>query len=107
MVANLIEKHGVIPKKCFPETFSNESSRQMNNILKSKMREFAHDLYNATKKEASETEIKAMIKSQMDVIYRYEFLCYSQLDLTENLHHFQDCWNLPRHSTQDFYLGIL
>ena len=29
------------------------------------MREFAHDLYNATKKEASETEIKAMIKSQM------------------------------------------
>ena len=73
MVANLIEKHGVIPKKCFPETFSNESSRQMNNILKSKMREFAHDLYNATKKEASETEIKAMIKSQMDVIYRYGF----------------------------------
>ena len=45
----------------------------MNNILKSKMREFAHDLYNATKKEASETEIKAMIKSQMDVIYRYGF----------------------------------
>lgn len=75
MVANLIEKHGVIPKKCFPETFSNESSRQMNNILKSKMREFGHDLFNAVKKEVSDEDIKTMIKEQMKIIHRIVGIC--------------------------------
>ena len=73
MVVNLVEKHGkpnlksyalfvlaqsiisflshkylpptgVIPKKCYPETWSCESSMRMNSILKSKLREFAHDI---------------------------------------------------------------
>ena len=70
MVANLIEKHGVMPKKCYPETFSNESSRQMNNMLKSKMREFSYDLFNATKKEASDEDIAKMIQDQMKIIHR-------------------------------------
>ena len=70
LVANLIEKHGVIPKKCYPETFSNESSRQMNNMLKSKMREFSYDLFNATKKEASDEDIAKMIQDQMKIIHR-------------------------------------
>jgi bleomycin hydrolase len=37
MVVNLINKHGLMPKKCFPETFSCESSVRMNSILKSKV----------------------------------------------------------------------
>ncbi len=37
MVANIIKKHGVIPKKCFPESYSCESSRRMNQLLKSKV----------------------------------------------------------------------
>ena len=60
-----------MPKKCYPETFSNESSRQMNNMLKSKMREFSYALYNATKNDATDEAIKTMINDQMKIIYRY------------------------------------
>lgn len=37
MLVNLITKHGLMPKKCFPESFSCESSLRMNAILKSKV----------------------------------------------------------------------
>ena len=44
MAVNLITKYGLMPKKCFPETFSCESSSRLNGILKSKLREFARNL---------------------------------------------------------------
>ena len=70
MVVNLIEKHGVIPKACFPETVSCESARQMNRILMSKLREFAQELYVAIKGGASEDAVKEKISGQMKTIYR-------------------------------------
>ena len=70
MVTNLIEKHGVMPKDCFPETASNENSRSMNRILKSKLREYAHELYKAVEQDASEDSINDMIKNQMKTVYR-------------------------------------
>lgn len=41
MLVNLITKHGVMPKKCFPESYSCESSMRMNGVLKSKVRPIA------------------------------------------------------------------
>ena len=70
MVTNLIEKHGVMPKQCFPDTISCESSRHMNTILKSKLREFAHDLYLAVSTEEDENQISSRIKDQMKTIFR-------------------------------------
>ena len=63
---------GVIPKKCFPETFSCESSNRMNAILKSKLREFAHDIHKNIDAGHDDASIKALIQEQMGVIYRYE-----------------------------------
>ena len=37
MLVNLVSKHGLMPKKCFPESYSCESSARMNSILKSKV----------------------------------------------------------------------
>ena len=37
MLVNLITRYGVMPKKCFPDSFSSESSFRMNSILKSKV----------------------------------------------------------------------
>lgn len=37
MMVNLITKYGLMPKKCFPESFSSECTVRMNNILKSKV----------------------------------------------------------------------
>lgn len=44
MVVNVISKYGLIPKKCFPESFSCESSTRLNSLLKSKLREFSKEL---------------------------------------------------------------
>lgn len=37
MLVNLINKHGLMPKKCFPESYSCEASVRLNAILKSKV----------------------------------------------------------------------
>lgn len=41
MLVNLVNRYGVMPKKCFPESFSSESSGRMNSILKSKVITYA------------------------------------------------------------------
>ena len=70
MVTNLIEKHGVMPKDCFPETISNENSRSLNRILKSKLREYAFDLFKAVEQDATDDTINAMIKDQMKTVFK-------------------------------------
>ena len=70
MVTNLIEKHGVMPKDCFPETVSCENTRNMNRIVKSKLREYAHELFEAVQRGESDDVINGMIKNQMKTVYR-------------------------------------
>lgn len=38
MLVNLIEKYGVMPKKCFPESHSSNASRRLNGLLNTKVR---------------------------------------------------------------------
>jgi len=77
MVVNLIEKHGVMPKACFPEAFSCESSMRMNAILKTKLREFARDIHALIDKVGPEDDaaVKALIKDQMKTIFRIISIC--------------------------------
>jgi bleomycin hydrolase len=71
MVVNIIEKHGLMPKKCFPESFSCESSRRMNQIIKSKMREFARDIHVAIVQDKADNDtVHQLIRSQMAIVYR-------------------------------------
>ncbi|XP_066878108.1 bleomycin hydrolase isoform X4 [Kogia breviceps] len=37
MLVNVVEKYGVIPKKCFPESYTTEATRRMNDILNHKI----------------------------------------------------------------------
>jgi len=75
MVTNLIEKHGVMPKDCFPETDSNTNSRNMNRIVKSKLREYAHELFGAVQRGENDDTINDMIKNQMKTIHRIVGIC--------------------------------
>lgn len=75
MVCNLINKHGLMPKKCFQESFSCESSLHMNAILKSKLREYAKILHEMVKSGKSETEIKEQIQVQMKEVYKVVGIC--------------------------------
>lgn len=41
MIVNLINKHGLMPKKYFPESYCSEASLRLNAVLKSKVSEIA------------------------------------------------------------------
>ncbi|XP_069671459.1 bleomycin hydrolase isoform X1 [Periplaneta americana] len=75
MIVNLINKHGLMPKKCFPESFSCESSLRMNAILKSKLREYTKDLRNLVSEGVSDGEIRSRIEQQMADVYRIVGIC--------------------------------
>lgn len=75
MVCNLINKYGVMPKKCFPETYSCEMSLRMNRILRSKLREFAKVLREQVSSGAGDASLKNLVKEQMEVIYRIVGIC--------------------------------
>ena len=75
MVCNVIVKHGVMPKQCFPDTVSCESSRNMNRILKSKLREFAKELYSAVSNHESDDDVQKRIKAHMSTVFRIVSIC--------------------------------
>lgn len=75
MIVNLINRHGLVPKSCFPESYSCESSSYMNSILKSKLREYCKTLRDMVSNGASDAELENKIKEQMVVIYRIIGIC--------------------------------
>lgn len=75
MLVNLITKYGLMPKKCFPDTFSCESSHRMNSILKSKLREYAKTLQEMAVAGVEEEKISSKIEEFMEIIYRITAIC--------------------------------
>ncbi|XP_040279329.1 bleomycin hydrolase [Bufo bufo] len=75
MLVNLIEKYGVIPKKCFPESHSSEASRRMNDILNHKMREYCLRLRNMVSSGCAKDEISAALDTMMEEVYRVVSIC--------------------------------
>ena len=75
MVVNLVTKHGLMPKKCFPETFSCESSSRLNGILKSKLREYAKELRGHIAGGASDEALVAAQRSMMGQVYTIVGIC--------------------------------
>ncbi|XP_055705751.1 bleomycin hydrolase isoform X2 [Phlebotomus papatasi] len=75
MVVNLINKYGLMPKKCFPESFSAEASGKMNAVLKSKLRQYAKELRDLVKGSATDKEVKQKVQQQMKEIYNVVGIC--------------------------------
>lgn len=75
MIVNLINRHGLVPKKLFPESYSCESTMRMNSLLKSKLREFGKELRDLISNGASDAELDNRIIEQMTVIYRIVGIC--------------------------------
>ncbi|XP_058799413.1 bleomycin hydrolase isoform X2 [Phymastichus coffea] len=75
MVTNLINRYGLMPKACFPESYCCENSVRLNIILKSKLREYAHALRTLIDSGASDEQIQQRINEQMTVIYRIVAIC--------------------------------
>ncbi|XP_055844884.1 bleomycin hydrolase isoform X2 [Episyrphus balteatus] len=75
MLVNLITKHGLMPKKCFPESYSSEASMRMNAILKSKLREYAKNLRDLHATSPPEGALQAAIQTMMGEIYKIVGIC--------------------------------
>ena len=64
---NLIEKYGIVPKSCYGESFNTQCSEEMNEILWSKLGQFAHYIRTSGKSEAALR--KQMRNEMMPEIY--------------------------------------
>lgn len=77
MIVNIIIKYGVMPKKCFPMTFSSEQSMRLNAILKAKIREQVRDLNSMVQKGSSDEKLQDKIDACMNELYRVICICLS------------------------------
>ncbi len=75
MVCSLIDKYGVVPKACMPETFSSSESMQMNFTLTEKLREDACRLRSAYKAGAGMEKLRAMKDEMMETVYGMLCVC--------------------------------
>jgi bleomycin hydrolase len=58
MIANLINKYGLVPKSVYPESRHSSYSREMNSILTYKVRQFSRDLINHSGNISEKRELK-------------------------------------------------
>ncbi|KAF2362343.1 Peptidase C1B bleomycin hydrolase [Trinorchestia longiramus] len=71
MFVNLVLKYGLVPKKCFPESNSSESSGRMNRVLQSKLREYAMEIRSLLSGgDVTEEDVRALLQRQMQEVYR-------------------------------------
>lgn len=76
MLANLIKKYGLMPKKHFPESFCCESSVRLNAVLKSKLREYTKVLRDLiADPERSDDDVRTVLAKQMEEIYTVVGIC--------------------------------
>ncbi|XP_029468326.1 bleomycin hydrolase [Rhinatrema bivittatum] len=75
MLVNLIEKYGVMPKKCFPESHTSEATRRMNDILNHKMREYCLRLRNMVSSGFARSELSAAVDSMIEEVFRVVSIC--------------------------------
>ena len=70
MFANIIRKHGVVPKSSMPETESSSSTYRMNTALISQFRQAARDLRAAHERGATLDDLRAIKRDTLAVLHR-------------------------------------
>lgn len=70
MFTNLIRKYGAVPKYLMSETYSSSNSHMMNEILTSKLREYAAELRNQSKEAKTADQLREIKQQQLSEFYR-------------------------------------
>lgn len=68
--AALIDKYGVMPKACMPDTANSQATSDMDEVLFRKLRQCAIELRAAVAKEASTEELAQMKNAMLADVYR-------------------------------------
>lgn len=78
MFRSLTAKYGVVPKDVMPETAVSSMTREMNNLLTKKLREFAVELRRKHQNGASANELREAKTEMMQTVYRILCTCLGQ-----------------------------
>ncbi|KAH3891087.1 bleomycin hydrolase-like isoform X2 [Dreissena polymorpha] len=70
MLVNLVEKYGVVPKECFPNTWSADNSHRLGQIMNNRLREGCSVLHGMVAAGKTEAEIETAINGMNEEIYR-------------------------------------
>jgi bleomycin hydrolase len=70
MFISLVNKHGLVPKAFMPETNSSSNSRRMNMVLRSKLREGAQRIREASRRGAPIDELRSIKAGYLQTIHR-------------------------------------
>jgi bleomycin hydrolase len=70
MVANLVEKYGLVPQSLYPDSFNASNSSTMDRLITTKLREDAIILRNIASSNATPDAIKSTISSEKDKMLR-------------------------------------
>lgn len=68
--AALIDKYGVMPKACMPDTANSQATSDMDEVLFRKLRQCAMELRAAVAKEASAEELAQVKNAMLADVYR-------------------------------------
>ena len=69
MFVNLVNKYGLMPKDCFPETYHSNNTRETNFLVNALIREFAYKAHNLAK-AGKNSEIRPLKDKVMETVYR-------------------------------------
>ena len=70
MLANLVDKYGVVPKEVYPESESSSFTVHMNRHLTAKLREWAAELRDSYRRGASRGELRERKEEMLETVYR-------------------------------------
>lgn len=69
MFSGLLEKYGAVPKSVMPETYHSSNTRELNQVLTAKLREFASQLRDAYKEGQSSEELEKIKEESLSFVY--------------------------------------
>ena len=88
--AALIEKYGVVPHECMPDTANSKDTDAMNDALFTKLREYAWALRAAAAQGATADELAAMRDEMMAGVYRILAVCLGEPPVTVTFEYVAD-----------------
>lgn len=98
MFVNLVEKYGVVPKICMPETFQSSNTTTMNLLINTRLRRFAQEVRNLSTLGKTD-EILSLKEQVMQELYGFLCTCFgvppttfhfSYADRDGDVHHIQN-----------------
>ncbi|KAF3941828.1 hypothetical protein ABW19_dt0209536 [Dactylella cylindrospora] len=76
MIVNLVERYGVVPQKAYPDSYNAKNSRAVNQLLTSKLREFALQLRSMASSDVGPADIQRAKTKMMNTVYGILVICF-------------------------------